>query len=142
MKTLHLDIEYQYDFDVYAVVSSVKEYKLAWALNQLLNLRLSKQQDLCYDLLGRGRLVVSNYQYTTEHSEVRLFRNRALGTSNLKKPFFLPDIKEYDYVLQISGAMQQLYPQELIRRLLQSPLVQYVRKIDPQTLKFKENLIF
>ncbi|WP_266204361.1 IPExxxVDY family protein [Pontibacter kalidii] len=142
MKTHRLHIEYDYSFDLYGLVTSVKDYKLAWSLNRLLDLRLKKQKDLCYDLLGKERLLIANYQCITEHSEVRLFRNRALGSSTLKKPFLLPDIKEYDYVLQITGAMQQLHPQELTRKLLRAPLVQYVKKFDPLTLKFKENLIF
>ncbi|TPE40640.1 IPExxxVDY family protein [Pontibacter mangrovi] len=142
MKTHRLQIEYDYSFDVYGLVTSVKDYKLAWALNRLLDLRLSRQRDLCYDLAGRDRLLIANFQHISEHSEVRLFRNRALGSPTLKKPFLLPDIKEYDYVLQITGALQQLHPHELSRKLLQSPLVQYVKQFDPLTLKFKENLIF
>ncbi|MFD2513648.1 IPExxxVDY family protein [Pontibacter locisalis] len=142
MKSLHLDIEYNFDFDLFGVVSPVKDYKLAWALNNLFDLRLSKQQDLCYDLHGKDRLIISNYQHISDHSTVRLFKNKALGPSTLKKPFLLPDIKEYDYVLQLAGAMQQLYPQEFIRTLLHTPLVQYVKQFDPLTLKFKENLIF
>ncbi|MBC5993286.1 IPExxxVDY family protein [Pontibacter cellulosilyticus] len=142
MKTLRLDIDYEYDFDLYGVVSPVKDYKLAWALNNIFDLRLSRQNDLCYDLFGKDRLIISNYQYITDHSMVRLFRNRALVATTLKKPFLLPDIKEYDYVIQISGAMQQLYPQEFINSILKTQLVQYVKKFDPLTLKFKENLLF
>lgn len=142
MKIHCLHIDYDYSFDVYGVVSPVKEYKLAWALNKVLRLHLTRQKDLCYDLLGKGRLLIANYSYSTAHSEVRLFRNKALGGSALKKPFLLPDIKEYDYVLQVSGAMQQLCPHELARKLRQLPLVQYVKQFDPLYLKQKENLIF
>jgi hypothetical protein len=142
MKTLHLDIEHEYNFDLYGIVTPVKDYKLAWALNDILDLRLLKQKDICYDFLGKDRLIISNYQYITDHNIIRLFRNKALGATTLKKPFLLPDIKEYDYVIQIAGAMQQLYPHELINRILKTDLVQYVKKFDPLTLKFKENLLF
>ena len=142
MKTLRLDIDYEYDFDLYGVVSPAKDYKLAWALNNILDLRLSRQKDLCYDLFGKDRLIISNYQYITDHSMVRLFRNKALVATTLKKPFLLPDIKEYDYVIQIAGAMRQLYPQEFIKSILKTQLVQYVKQFDPLTLKFKENLLF
>ncbi|PRY13215.1 hypothetical protein CLV24_106130 [Pontibacter ummariensis] len=142
MKVFRLDIAPCYDFDVYGVAATVKEYKLAWALNRLLGTQLTKQQDLCYDIFGKERLIISNYKYITPHSEVRLFRNKAMGTSTLKKPFLLPDIKEYEYVLQVTGAIRQLYPQELMSKLLRIPLVQHVKKFDPLTLKFKENLIF
>ena len=142
MRILRLDIEYDYNFQVYGVVSPYKEYKLAWAINKLLNLQLVKKSDICYDMPEKERLVISNYEYISDHSIVRLFRNRALGTCTLKKPYLIPDIMEYDYILQISGALQQLYPQEIIGRILNIPLVQYVKQFDPLTLKFKENLIF
>ncbi|WP_439881680.1 IPExxxVDY family protein [Pontibacter sp. MBLB2868] len=142
MRTLRLDIEYDYTFNLFGLVSPVKEYKLAWALNRLFDMRLAKQQDLYYDLLGKDCLIISNYQYITDHSIIRLFKNKALGPSTLKKPFLLPDIKEYDYVLQISGEMQLLYPPSFISTLLATSLVQYIKQFDPLTLKFKENLIF
>ena len=142
MRTHRLQIEYDYSFDVYGLVASARDYKLAWALNRLLDLHLTKQKDLCYDLPGKDRLLVANFRYQTEHSVIRLFRNRALGSGSSAKPFLLPDIKEYDYVLQVSGAVQQLYSQELISKLLRVPLVQYAKQFDPLTLKFKENLIF
>lgn len=144
MKTLTLDVDYDYNFDLYGVVSSGKDYKLAWSLNKLLGLHLIKQQDLVYDLFEKeGQLVISNYEHRSEHSVVRLFRNRAIGTNSiLKKPYLLPDIKEYDYVLQITGALQELCTQDFIDKLLRIPLVQYIKKFDPLTLKFKENLLF
>ncbi len=142
MKTLLLDIAYDYDFDLYGVVSSSKEYKLAWALNKVLGLRLTKQQDLCYELSGRQRLLISNFEQSTDHSTIRLLRNKAAGLCTLDKPYLLPEIKEYDYILHITGALQQLSPRELMQQLTRLPLVQYVKQFDPIKLKYKEYLIF
>jgi len=138
MQTLQLYVEYEYDFDVYGLAASLKEYKLAWSLNRLLGFRLKKQQDLSYELCGQERAIISNYEYITDHSVVRLLRNKAHGV----KAFLLPEIEEFDYVLQITGALQQLCPQELTAKLLHLPLVQCVKQIDPLTLKLKEHLIF
>ncbi|WP_018477240.1 IPExxxVDY family protein [Pontibacter roseus] len=143
MKTLHLDTDYDFGFALYGVVSSCKDYKVAWSLNRLLGLNLIRKRDLCYTMPGREKLLISNYEHNDEHSTVRLFRNKALGTSTLPKPYLLPDLKDYDYVLQIAGSLQQLlYPQDLIGRLQRLSLVQYVKQFDPLTLKFKENLLF
>jgi hypothetical protein len=142
MKALLLDIEYDYGFSLFGVVSPIKDYKLAWAMNHILDLHLIKQQDLCYDVQEKERLLISNFEHTSEHSVVRLFRNRAIGTHNLKKAFLLPELKEFDYVLQITGGMQRYHPEEFIKKLLNSPMVQYVKQFDPLTLKFRENLIF
>jgi hypothetical protein len=142
MKMLTLDVEYDCDFELFGLVSSSREHTLAWALNQALRLRLVKQQDLIYDLLTKGRLVISNYLYATETLTLRLLRNRSVDPSPLKKPFLAPDIKEYDYLLQVSNGSGALAASELISQLTALPAVQYVCQFDPNELKFKENLLF
>ncbi|GAB2530789.1 IPExxxVDY family protein [Rufibacter soli] len=141
MKSFRLDIEHDFDFNLYGVVSSSKEYTLAWALNQCFKIRLVKQADLCIDFLHKGRLVISNYLHRADHGTLRLLRNRSVGTSTLASPFLVPDIKEYDYVIQITGGLTHLQ-QELLQTLNAVPLVQYVRSFDPHCLRFKENLLF
>lgn len=142
MKKLSLEVEYEYDFEVYGVVSSCKEHKLAWALNKCFNLRLIKQKDLTYDFLNKGRLIISNYLHVTDYATFRLFRNKSVVMSPLKKPFLLPDIKEYDYIIQVSGESESLEPETLLEKLRRLPLAEYVKQFDPNLLQFKDNLIF
>jgi hypothetical protein len=73
---------------------------------------------------------------------LRLFRNRALLPSTLAKPFLAPDIREYDYLLQVQGGTDELAGTELLDRLTATPVVQYASEFDPYELKYKENLIF
>ena len=140
MKTLRLDIDYDFDFAIFGLVSSSKEYKLAWALNKCLNLRLVKQSDLNFDFIHKGRLVISNYLHRSDTSSFRLFRNKSVDLSTLKKPFLVPDIKEYDYIVQVSGVLSDCQ-QEILQHLNCVPIIQYVQPFDPNNLKFKENLI-
>ncbi|QHL89013.1 IPExxxVDY family protein [Nibribacter ruber] len=141
MKSFRLDVDYDYDFDLYGVVSSSKEHTLAWALNKSFRLRLIKQADLCIDFLNKGRLVISNYLHSAEHGSLRLLRNRSVGLSTLPSPFLVPDIKEYDYVIQVSGSLDT-FQQGLLQQLHAVPLVQYVRSFDPASLRYRENLLF
>ncbi|MBB6611078.1 IPExxxVDY family protein [Pontibacter sp. Tf4] len=142
MKLFYLDDDYEYDFDLYGLVSSGKEYTLAWWLNKTFAMRLIKQTDLCYTLPDRQQMLVSNYEFCSEHSTIRLLRNKALGTITARKPYLLPEIKQYDYVLHITGSLPRLYPHNFINTLLRIPLVQYVKQFDPLALNNKENLIF
>jgi hypothetical protein len=142
MKTFYLDNDYEYDFDLYGLVSSGKDYTMAWWLNKLFEMRLTRQKDLCFTLPGREQLFIANYEFITEHSIIRLLRNKGLGTSTLRKPYLLPELKEYDFVLQITGSLPKRYTQSLLNTLLHIPLVEYVKQFDPLSLKFKENLIF
>ncbi|HLK96387.1 MAG TPA: IPExxxVDY family protein [Hymenobacter sp.] len=142
MKTLTLDVEYECDFDLFGVVSSSREHTLAWQLNQALRLRLVKQQDLIYELFSQGRLVISTYLHATEHLTLRLLRNRSIDPSVLRKPFLAPDVKEYDYLIQVSNGSGALAAESLLVSLAALPVVQYVCQFDPNSLKFKENLLF
>lgn len=142
MKTFRLDLEYDYDFELFGLVSSSREHKLAWALNKYLKIRLVKQKDLYFDFLNKGRLVISNYIHRTDCSTLRLLRNKSADLSTLKKPFLAPDIKEYDYLLQIDGEVTDGWRQEVTSVFKLVPLIQYVKKFDPNTLQFKENLMF
>ena len=73
---------------------------------------------------------------------LRLLRNPAALPSVLTKPFLAPDIREYDYLLQVQGGADELAGTELLDRLTALPSIQYASELDPNELKYKENLIF
>ncbi len=141
MKTFTLDVDYECDFALFGLVSSTRDYTLAWTLNQALRLRFVKQPELLLNLLSQGRLVFTHYLYTTETLTCRLLRNRSIVPSNLKKPFLAPDIKEYDYLLAVTNGTGTLADDELLQRLIGLDAVQYACQFDPNTLKYKENLL-
>lgn len=141
MKTFTLDYDYACDFDLFGLVSSTRDYTLAWALNRALRLHFVRQDELLLKLLNQGQLVFSHYLYATDTLTLRLFRNRSVVPSVLKKPFLAPDIKEYDYLLAVSNGTDALAAGALLRQLAALPQVQYACQFDPNTLKYKENLI-
>ena len=141
MKTFTLDVEYECDFALFGLVSSTRDYTLAWALNRVLRLRLVKQPELLLNLLSRGRLVFTHYLYTTETLTFRLLRNHSIAPSTLKKPFLAPDIKEYDYLLAVSNGSGELADEALLQQLVALDVVQYACQFDPNSLKYKENLM-
>ena len=141
MKTFILDAEYECDFALFGLVSSTRDYTLAWTLNRALRLRLVRQPELLLNLLSRGRLVFTHYLHITESLTFRLLRNRSIAPSNLKKPFLAPDIKEYDYLLAVSNDSGMLADDELLQQLTALDAVQHACQFDPNTLKYKDNLI-
>ncbi len=142
MKTLTLDAEYDCDFALFGLVCSAPDYTLAWSLNRSLRLRLVRQPDFVLNLVQQGPLAFSYYLHATEVLSLRLFCNRAVLPSALAKPFMAPDIREYDYLLQVQGGADELTGTELLDRLTALPQVRYASEFDPQELKYKENLIF
>lgn len=141
MKNFTLDVEYDYDFKLFGLVSSSKEYKLAWAISKFLNIRLIKQPDLVYDFISKGKLVISQYLYKTEHSTFRLLRNKSMVLGSIKKPFLLPEIKDYDFIIQISGILAEEYLEIIEEKLKALETVQFLKQFDPESFAFKENLL-
>ncbi|RZK37917.1 MAG: IPExxxVDY family protein [Hymenobacter sp.] len=142
MKTLTLEPDYACDFALYGLVSSTRDYTLAWALNQGLRLRFKRQPDFVLHLVQQGPLAFSYYLFANEVLTLRLLRNRALLPSALPKPFLAPDIREYDYLLHVQGGEGELAGTELLDRLTALATVQYASELDPNDLKYKENLFF
>ncbi|GAC1376371.1 MAG: hypothetical protein NVSMB30_21630 [Hymenobacter sp.] len=142
MKTFTLDVEYEFDFALFGLVSSSRDYTLAWTLNRALRLRLVKQPELLLNLVSHGRLAFTHYLHATDTLSFRLLRNRSNVPSPLKKPFLAPDIKEYDYLLAVSNGSGAYADAELVQHLTTLDAVQYVCQFDPNTLKYKENLMW
>ena len=143
MKTFTLEVAFDCDFSLFGLVSSSRDYSLAWTLNRALRLRLVRQPDLVVDLLTQGRLLFSHYLHATETLTFRLLRNRSLTSSTLKKPFLVPDHKQYDYLLHITNGQDALAAELLLPRLSALPTVQYAGgPVAVEGLKYKENLQF
>ncbi|WP_375416420.1 IPExxxVDY family protein [uncultured Hymenobacter sp.] len=142
MKTFTLEVAFDCDFDLFGLVSSSRDYTLAWTLNRTLRLRLIRQPDLVVDLLSQGRLLFSHYLHVTETLTFRLLRNRSLTSSALKKPFLAPDYKQYDYLLHITNGQGSLAADELLPTLAVLPAVQYAGPVEVEGLKYKENFQF
>jgi hypothetical protein len=141
MKAFRLDINHDYDFEVLALISPEKDYKLVWNINKLLNIKLQKDSDLCLEFDKGNKLIFSNFKYDTEYAGLRLLRNRSFDSLD-SKPFLLPELKEYDYIIKSEGEKDIFNMKEIKEKLKSLPLIQYIRKIEIHTLKSKENLIF
>jgi len=142
MKNSKLIVDYDYDFEVLAIISSVKDYKLAWALNKSLNINLCKTSDLCLDFVKDSRLLISNFIFETEYTTFRLLKNKSYEFAKNPKPYLLPELKEYDYIIKISGEHTSLNAENTLENSKSLSVVEYIKQIDIHNLKSKENLIF
>jgi hypothetical protein len=140
MKKSKLLVDYEIDFTLWALLTPMREYKLAWYMNQLLHIRLVKEKDIEFAFTNQPDLSISNYIFATEHSVLRLLRNRSV--SEQEKAFLLPELKQFDYLLVLQGEGDFFDPARLVSVLQQIPTVEYVKPIEVESLKSKDNLIF
>lgn len=142
MKIAKLEIEYHYDFLLFGLIAPHKEYKVAWTLNQLLNIDLASSSDIEIKYKNKSSLKFCSYLYETDYITFRLLRNKAIESEKIAKPYLLPELKEYDYFLVVEGDEDILDRQIIKKPLKESNLFTYIEEFDAQALKSKENLIF
>ena len=142
MKKRKLQAELEYNFDLYGILSALKEYKLAWRLNNALNIQLDKQQDIEIDFLKSQNLVISNFLYETEHSQIRLLKNRSVDQFEEHSVYMVPELKKFDYLMTVQGYDDTYNSKQLKNIFVAIPGIQYVQTFAASDLKSRENLIF
>jgi hypothetical protein len=140
MKKNKLIASFDFDFSLLAIASQLKEYKLAWIINQELGINLVKQQDEIFHFLGDEKLCISNYFYQTEHSSIRLIMNRSRDESSMQP--LIPELKQFDFLMLIEGFEDTLVIQEVRDTLKNIDGIQLINQIIVDQLKSRDNLIF
>ena len=142
MKKSRLVADFNFNFSLLAAVSQLKEYKLAWLINRALQLELVKCDDVAFEFFGKVNLSISNFLFQTEHSSLRLLKNRSYRASELGPSFLIPELKKFDYLIMIQGFEDSFTLSQIMYRLKDLEGIQFLKQIEVQSLKSKENLIF
>lgn len=142
MKKLRLDHEFHYDFSLIGITCTIKEYKLAWKLNHLLEIQMHKEKDIEIEFIKNKKLVISNYLFETENSQIRLLKNKSSEEDSDQSAYLMPELKEFDYLLMVKG-FEDTFSLVGLKGLIASiPEVLYSKIFSIDSLKSKENLIF
>ncbi len=134
MAKTKLKIEYDYDFCLIGIVSSEKDFRFCWMLNNQLGQKFAKTEDH-ESAAGNHSL----YSYNDENTmqEYYLIVNKADSGKLL-----LEEHQHTDYFIIIKGEItdeEKKYFAEQIKKL-NSVSASYL--IDAESLKSKHNLIF
>ncbi len=136
-----LDSYSDYDFTLLSIVSSVRSHKLVWEINERLEIRLKKYEDILFDFKDGSGMSISNYLFETEHTTVELFENRAVEVKGINKPYLLPELKEYDYFFKFGGNSDLFVLDDLLEDMKSVSSIQYVTEQEVGELTSRDNLI-
>jgi hypothetical protein len=140
MKKAKLQIEPAFDFELLGIVSPIREYRMAWLVNQELELNLIKADDLELEFLNAEKLEIAQYLLSLPHGFIQLLKNKAINSTQ-QAAYLIPELKNLDYFLLIQDETEELDLINFVKKLSRNPLVQSIVRIDITKLKSKENLL-
>ena len=141
MKPKRLKVDYDYEFKLFGLISSVKGFKLTWALNNSLKTELVKMDDIEFRKRDEKLYFVSGYEYNTPNSKYLLFKNRLTDTSGKDAGPLLPELGQIDYFLRVDGESYPNTPDVISKKLKELSIVEYSLQVNIDKLKSKENLL-
>ncbi len=131
-----------FDFELYGLTCAEKEYKLAWLINQALKIRLVKQEDIELDFVENKKLVIANFLSETDHSSIRLLKNRSIQSEEKSMLYLLPELVNFDYFILTKG-YDEHFPEHFIRDNLKPvSQISFIQQLDLDKIKSRYNLLF
>lgn len=130
-----LKIDFDYDFDLYGIITVEKSHRLCWLLEKELGFNLLRMDDL--ELMKKGK-IISFTRYKDESIDSDNNETNYLISNKSAGNFFIPERKETDFFLIVRN-----FPDDgLLNKLKKINNLQAVFYLDPNKLNSKENLIF
>ncbi|MCH7396696.1 IPExxxVDY family protein [Belliella sp. DSM 107340] len=140
MKKSKLLVENQYEFELLGFVAPIKDYKMAWVVNNCLKIRLVKTKDFELQFLDDSQLKISQFILEKDHGYIQLLKNRSFN-ENGNVHYLIPELKIMDYFMLIQDLTFDLNINAYIEQLSKSNSIQNVVKLEVSKIKSKENLL-
>ncbi|WP_299435708.1 IPExxxVDY family protein [uncultured Aquimarina sp.] len=161
IQRLILDTIVDDDYDLIAIHCSLASYRLAFALNKYMDLRLfRKNQDIKFEYDSHSAnfplfQYEDHFQYNTYSLLGNKFRTKIESSTSAVEGLFssteednyvikhlIPELKNVDYFLKIETETSQFSSKSLTAKLLSIPQIITAYVVDYTELKSKNNLIF
>jgi hypothetical protein len=121
------------------IVSHENDYRLSWAFNQYLNLKFIKTSSLTLEHPKREENpVFSVFKFDDEECFVQYF----LIANKSENGFLVPELKNVDYILKITGDIKELSIKELVVKIKKMEFVNTAFIIEDLSAKGFKNIIF
>ena len=141
-KKNRLASEYPLDFELIGIVSSVKEYKLAWHINQLPEFHLVKDDDIKIEFSDNKLIRVSNLKDENEFRKVFLLKNKLVTSNSSINQYLLSELQQFDYLLKLTSQTKDFWAKEVNNQLKSIDQIDYSLVVDVEKIKMKDNLLF
>ena len=142
MKKNKLESEYLVDFELMGLVCNKKEYTLAWHLNQALNIKLVKRDDIKIEFKDQSSILISNYMYESSFSSVELLQNKLSAKGGFQSKYLIPELSQFDFLLKFKDEAEEMTSENVNVKIKEIPIIEYALRLNFDQLKSKENLLY
>jgi hypothetical protein len=139
MRKTKLIVDHELGASIIGLVSTLKDYKLAWNLNQVFKIDLVMQPVLVIEFVSSSNLSITNYIYATEFQKFRLIKNKSIDADS---GYLIPELGNFDFFIMISGVAEIIPAEPVVDRLHTIKGIEYFQLIDVTKLKSRDNFIF
>ena len=140
MKKNKLIVHQDYSFTLLGIVASIKEYSLAWHLNQSDIFHFVKVADLHISYNNDSEMIISNYVCKSEQHTYTLFKNRLI-ISSFEGSMLLPELSQFDYFLKLESKIDHFDLDVLVDNLRVIDKIDYLARLDIKKIKNRENVL-
>ena len=137
-KNLTLNYQPELEFTLLGISSHENDYHLSWVLNQKLGLKFIKVKNIVI-LHPESELSQEFTVFNYENEDALLVYN--LISNKCEQGYLIPELKNIDFFLQISGEINQGFLNHLIEKLRNSGVVNASFVLNPKKIKAAEKLI-
>jgi hypothetical protein len=139
LNKLTLKYELDIDFNLIAITSPLKDYRLCYYINKVTGLDLYKVED--HEIWVESQRPTYFGRYTCEDVNNDTFYF-LLNNKGVEGGILIPEMKVTDFFLLVKNAIDEELLQWQITQINNLADVVVASEIDPHKLKSKENLVF
>ena len=142
------------DFELLAIHTNLKDFKLSFLINLKLNVLLAKNENEVTIKSSNGTGKFSRFSYDDLNQDItwELIKNQTNFNSNKQNIGFfnedrismnlIPELKTTDYLLKIDNVEASFKSDKIIQNISTIPNISTVYRVETNNLKSINNLIF
>ena len=123
------------EYYLIGIVSSCKQYKLAWVLERLFDISLKKEKNEKINLVDNKTIEISFLITKDKNKYLKLISNKLLN--NPFKSHLIASLSNFDYLIQFSKNYFDNSSEDIINTLKSDNLIHFANFVDIKLIKEK-----
>lgn len=137
-KTLKLKIENHINFSIIGISSHENDYHLVWEINEKLGMQLMRIDNLVVHIARLAEdMEFSRYLFDDEDRYIKYY----LISNRCPDGFLFPEIKNLDFILQITGDLTASGLKDIEKRIKSLNVVSAAFTLKPEKIKGIGNIL-